>query len=44
MFKNIKKLTDKFEGSIYEKKMKDRPEFFGWLRRRVDNYFEKYNN
>ena len=42
MFSNVKTLCSKFEGSVYEQKMKEKPEFYDWLRKLIDDYMEGF--
>lgn len=40
-FANLKKKCKNFKGSKFEKKMHEKPELYGWIRKRVDSYLEE---
>ncbi|CEM19252.1 unnamed protein product [Vitrella brassicaformis CCMP3155] len=40
MFRNILKCIKNFKGSVWEKRMKERPEVYEWIRREVQKFYE----
>jgi hypothetical protein len=41
-FKNIKKNCNKFQGSAFEKKMKDNAHVYSWIQKSVNAYLKKF--
>lgn len=40
-FKNIIKMNKKFEGSEWQKKIKENPDFYNFFRKKIDQYMGK---